>query len=88
MTTADTTIKVPRSLRDRINKRAKHRRITMARAIEEALDEAEELEFWSDVRTYNESLTEEERRAYLRNQTLQDNLADPEDDKLTEEDGW
>ncbi|WP_235006348.1 hypothetical protein [Nocardiopsis sp. JB363] len=88
MTSMDTTIKVPRSLRERISKRAKHRHVTMARAIEEALDEAEELEFWSDVRVYNESLTKEDRRARLDDRTLRDDLSDPGDDELTAEEAW
>ena len=88
MTSMDTTIKVPRSLRERISKRARHRHVTMARAIEEALDEADELEFWSEVRTYNENLTKEDRRAHLDDQTLQDDLSDPGDDTLTEEEAW
>lgn len=88
MTNTDTTIKVPRALRDRISRRAKREHTTLAAAIERALDEAEELEFWQEVRRYHASLSDEDRRAYLADRTLTDDLADPDDDALTAEDAW
>lgn len=88
MTSLDTTIKVPRSLRERISKRAGHLHVTMALVIEEALGGAEESESWSDVSVCDESLTKEERSARLDDRTLQDDLSDPGDDELTEEEAW
>ncbi|WP_158299778.1 hypothetical protein [Glycomyces paridis] len=47
---AMTTIKVPVELRDRIAKLAEHRHLTMAGAVERAIDVAEEEEFWARAR--------------------------------------
>ncbi len=88
MTATDTTIKVPKALRDRISRRAKREHSTLAATIERALDEAEELEFWREVRTHNSGLSAEDRRAYTADRTLGDGLADPGDDALTEDDAW
>jgi predicted transcriptional regulator len=88
MTATDTTIKVPRALRDRISRRAKREHTTLAAAIERALDEAEELEFWREVRRHNAELSADERRAHTVDGALGDDLADPDDDALTAEDAW
>jgi predicted transcriptional regulator len=45
-----TTIKVPVEFRDRIAKLAEHRHLTMAGAVERAIDVAEEEEFWARAR--------------------------------------
>ncbi|WP_306366050.1 hypothetical protein [Nocardiopsis sp. CC223A] len=87
MTATDTTIKVPEALRDRIGRRAEREHTPLAVAIERALDEAEEPEFWREVRRYHAGLSDEDRRAYLNDRTLRDDLADP-DDALTAEDAW
>ncbi len=88
MSTADTSIKVPRKLRDRISARARREHVTLATAIERALDTSEELEFWEDVHRHHEGLSEEERRSHLSDRTLGDDLADANDDALTDEDAW
>jgi hypothetical protein len=84
----DTTIKVPRRLRDRISARAQREHVTLATAIERALDASEELEFWADVRRHHAGLSEEERRSHLSDRTLGDDLTDADDDALTDEDAW
>ncbi|GAA1456921.1 hypothetical protein NE857_08125 [Nocardiopsis exhalans] len=43
---------------------------------------------WAGVRGCNASPTGAERRAYLHGRTLQDDLADRRDDRLTETDAW
>ncbi|MFY7067604.1 hypothetical protein ACOQFV_17265 [Nocardiopsis changdeensis] len=88
MTSTDTTIKVPRALRDRISRRAKREHTTLAAAIERALDESDELEFWREVRRHNAELSAGEREAYTSDRTLGDDLADSGDDALTAEDAW
>lgn len=88
MSATDTTIKVPRRLRDRISERAKREHVTLAVAIEHALDEADELEFWGDVRRYHASLTDEDREDYAGGHTLRDDLDDPGDDALSDKEAW
>ncbi|MDR1189201.1 MAG: hypothetical protein LBK95_17420 [Bifidobacteriaceae bacterium] len=44
-----TTIRVPRSLRDRVAARAATAGVTMAEAIAQALEQGDEAEFWSGV---------------------------------------
>lgn len=88
MSSTDTTIKVPRRLRDRISERARREHVTLAVAIEHALDEAEELEFWSDVRRHHSTLTDENRQERVPAHALRDNLDDAGDDALSDEDAW
>ncbi|MFF8767169.1 hypothetical protein ACF07Q_21830 [Nocardiopsis dassonvillei] len=88
MSSMDTTIKVPRRLRDRISARAQREHVTLATAIEQALDASEELEFWADVRRHHQGLSEEERRSHLSDRTLGDDLTDADDDALTDEGAW
>lgn len=83
-----TTIKVPTELRDRLAARAKKDHITLAAAIARALDEAEEHYFWDAVREENARLTPEERKEYLHNGTLLDDLDDPEDKAISTRAGW
>ncbi|WP_205325203.1 hypothetical protein [Glycomyces sp. YM15] len=47
---AMTTIKVPVELRDRIARLAEERHLSMAGAVERAIDVAEEEEFWARAR--------------------------------------
>lgn len=86
MSVTDTSIKVPKKIRDRLQKRARRDHTTLAAALESALDEAEELEFWNRVREYNTSLTEAERDSYTQDHTLRDHLSEPGDTDLDEED--
>ena len=58
----------------------------MAAALEHALDEAEELEFWNRVREYNASLTQAERDSCVHDHTLRDHLSEPGDTDVAEED--
>ncbi|WP_304453724.1 hypothetical protein [Nocardiopsis sp. YSL2] len=88
MSSTDTTIKVPRRLRDRISERAKREHVTLAVAIEHALDEAEELEFWGDVRRHHASLSDADRQDHLVGHALRDDLDDPSDDALSDREAW
>jgi hypothetical protein len=45
-----TTIRVPRSLRERIAERARRERVSQAQIIEAALDQADRTAFWAEVR--------------------------------------
>jgi predicted transcriptional regulator len=81
-----TTIKVPRALRDRLAVRARQQHSTLAAAIETALDASEEREFWTRVRSENAALTDEERRVRLHGPAAADNLRNPVDDALSEDD--
>lgn len=85
---ASTTIKVPRALHERIAERARREQVTLATAIEHALDEADERSFWLAVRAEHASLSDEERAAYASSGTLRDDLADSDDDALTAGHGW
>ncbi|MBE3001465.1 hypothetical protein IDM40_22625 [Nocardiopsis sp. HNM0947] len=58
----------------------------MAAALERALDEAEELEFWNRVRERNAALSEDERDAYVHDRTLGDHLSGRDDTGTAEED--
>ncbi|KGM14057.1 hypothetical protein [Cellulomonas bogoriensis] len=78
-----TTIKVPRHLRDRLAARARHDQTTLAKALERALDETEEREFWEAVRTTNAGGAGDR----LASVALGDGLADRGDDALGA-DGW
>lgn len=88
MTGATTTIKVPTALRDRIAERARRERVTLAAAIEHALDEADERSFWLAVRTEHAAMSDAERAGYAASGTLRDDLDDPDDDALTARAGW
>lgn len=83
-----TTIKVPSELRDRLAARAKQDNLTMAAVIAQALDEAEEREFWERVRMVNASLTEEERASYVPDETLLDDLDDEVDNERSRNNAW
>ncbi len=87
MTTRDTTIKVPKVLRDRIAAQAQHEHVTLATVIADALDAAEERTFWRTVREENSSLSAEERDQYLASVSSAD-LADADDDALSAEGAW
>ncbi|RIQ26079.1 hypothetical protein [Jiangella rhizosphaerae] len=86
--TATTTIKVPRALHQRLAERARRERVTLATAIEHALDEADERSFWLAVRAEHAAMSDEERAEYESSATLGDNLDDGDDDDLTAEHGW
>lgn len=80
---AMTSIKVPRTLRDRLATRARKTHTTLAGALESALDETEEQEFWDAVRASNTSVPTDP----LASVALRDNLDDTSDDALGA-DGW
>lgn len=82
-----TTIKVPRTLRDRLALRAASRKVTLAGAIAGALDESEERAFWTQVRREHAALSDHDRRQYVSDPTLADHLSDADDSALGE-DGW
>ncbi|WP_335986325.1 hypothetical protein [Glycomyces sp. MUSA5-2] len=79
--TGMTTIKVPVELRDRISRLARSQHVSMAVAVEHALDAAETEEFWAQVRA---TMGSAEARADLARETeelsgtLRDGL-EPED---------
>jgi hypothetical protein len=73
-----TSIKVPRALRDRLASRARSAHTTLAGALERALDESEEQEFWAAVRATNAAAPEDA----LASVALRDNLGDADDDAL------
>ncbi len=70
-----TTIKVPRTLRDRLAAMAHRENTTLAGALEHVLDEAEEHEFWEGVRASNAASPQDP----LASVALRDNLGDPDD---------
>ncbi|MCC2309979.1 hypothetical protein [Cellulomonas chengniuliangii] len=78
-----TTIKVPRTLRDRLAARAHRENTTLAGALEHVLDETEEHEFWESVRASNAASPQDS----LASVALRDNLGDPDDDAI-EADAW
>lgn len=80
---AMTSIKVPRTLRDRLASRARRTHTTLARALEQALDESEERDFWEAVRTANAS----DPADPLASVALGDNVRDTADDAVGP-DGW
>lgn len=81
-----TTIKVSRSLRDRIAERARVQGVTMAGAIEAALDASDEQRFWDAVRAEHAALTAEERAEYTR--AVADDLADATDALISKRGEW
>lgn len=82
-----TSIRVPRTLRDRIQERAQAEGTTLAGAIERALDASDEQGFWESVRREHAALTKEERQAYLRSGGT-DDLVDADDDTVSERGEW
>lgn len=82
-----TTIRVSKELRDRLQERARAEGVTLAGAIERALDASDERHFWDAVRREHEALSLEERRDYLRSGGI-DDLHDATDDQLSERDEW
>jgi predicted transcriptional regulator len=69
-----TTIKVPKELRDRLATVARRDNVTLATAIERALDTLDERAFWDAVRRDNAALTDDERSAYISDATASDDL--------------
>jgi predicted transcriptional regulator len=88
MTVPTTTIKVPKALHQRLAELARREQVTLATAIEHALDEADERSFWLAVRAENATVNDDERAEYEPNGTLGDDLDDPSDDELTAGHGW
>lgn len=82
-----TTIKVSRELRDRLAERATRQGTTLAGVIASSLDDLDERAFWDQVRAHHAGLSEDQRRRWATDPTLADNLADPGDDALAE-DQW
>ena len=60
----------------------------MAAVITQALDEAEEREFWERVREENARITEEERAERVHDSTLLDDLRDSDDQAISIRGGW
>lgn len=83
-----TTIKVPRSLRDRLAVHARIDDIPLATVIEKALDVSEERAFWDEVRSSNASLVREEPGDRESQATLRDDLDDAGDDAISEAGAW
>lgn len=84
---SSTTIKVSRSLRDRLAERAKAQHTTLAGAIEQALDASDEEHFWAAVRREHEALPPEQRAAYLSSGGS-DDLDDTDDERLSTHEQW
>ncbi len=84
---SSTTIKVPRTLRDRLAERAQKQGVTLAGAIERALDESDAQLFWEAVSREHNALSEVERDSYLRSGGT-DDLADAADDEISERGEW
>lgn len=84
---SSTTIKVPRSLRDRLAERAEAQGTTLAGAIERALEESDEQRFWAAVRAEHDALAAEEREEYLRSGGT-DDISNATDDAISERDAW
>jgi hypothetical protein len=74
-----TTIKVPVDLRDRLAQRARRNRTTIAQAIADSLDQAEEKAFWEAVRTTMGGAHEPRSTAEGYSGTLRDGLVPDED---------
>lgn len=83
-----TTIKVPVELRDRLAEVARRKNITMAAAIAQALDAAEEQRFWDAVRQAHASMAIAQRESYVSDATLTDDLDDAADDQLSALGEW
>jgi len=83
-----TTIKVPRTLRDRLALRAERDHLALAQVIERVLDENEDREFWARVHSEHAELSKAEREAYVDGNARRDDLGDAADDTLSERDEW
>lgn len=81
-----TTIKVPRALRDELAARAAKQGTTLAGAIEKALRESDEQQFWAAVKAEHAALSDAERASYLTSGT--DDLADDTDDAISRRGEW
>lgn len=86
--TTTTTIKVPVELRDRLAEVARRKNIPMAAAIAQALDAAEEQQFWDAVQHAHATMTRAERESYGPDATLADDLDDSADDALSARGEW
>lgn len=82
-----TTIRVSKELRDRLQERARSEGVTLAGAIERALDASDERHFWDAVRREHEALSAKDRRDYLRS-AGGDDLRGATDDQISERDEW
>lgn len=83
-----TTIKVPVELRDRLAEVARRKNIPMAAAIAQALDTAEEQQFWDAVRRAHATMTSAQHESYVSDATLTDDLDDAADDALSARGEW
>jgi hypothetical protein len=88
MSQPTTTIKVTRGLRDRLAAYAHPHNLTLAQAISQVLDVAEERDFWSAVVREHAGLSETDRAAYVSDAALADDLADEADANLSRNDAW
>lgn len=80
-----TTIKVTRSLRDRIATTARTQHLTFGEAIARALDTAESREFWHSV---ERSMRERTTSNAPPDGTVRDNLDDEADRVIAERGEW
>lgn len=87
MSPSNTTIKVSKQLRDRLAERADRENATLAEAIEHALDEAEEHEFWVRVRWEHLQASPPQSDSAF-DSTLRDDLNDPSDEAIARNDAW
>lgn len=83
-----TTIKVPRSLRNRLAERAQRDRIPLAQVIEDVLDENEDREFWARVARDHAQISDEELVDYANDAARGDDLSDASDDSVSARDAW
>jgi hypothetical protein len=60
----------------------------MAAAIAQALDAAEEQQFWDAVRRAHGTMTSAQRESYVSGATLTDDLDDAADDALSARGEW
>ena len=60
----------------------------MSRAAVPSDDRGEEERFWQRVRAENAALTDEEREAFIHDETLMDDLHDPADDAISIRHQW
>lgn len=86
--TATTSIKVPKSLRDRIATRAERDSVSLATVIEQAVAAVEERDFWSAVRAENRPTAGTEGRMAVADGTVRDDLHDDDDQRLSLQGGW
>ncbi|MCZ2403890.1 hypothetical protein IV498_12035 [Paenarthrobacter sp. Z7-10] len=89
MTAGDTTtIKVPKTLRDRIATRAQREHSTLAAVIDDALNAADERTFWKAVQRENASLPVGQREADIQSSSSVESLVDADDDLLSAQGRW